>query len=189
MDFYFVVLFFHISGAFILFMGMSLEWVGNTRLNNSTEREQAIDWVNFLSSLKFAFMSGGILLLITGIYLAATKWGWTPWILVSFLLWLFLTLHGSVVTGRRVAKFNIFLNSNPNVVNSELNLKISNLKLMNLLQSRLAVGLGAVFIMTVKPNLQGSIIIVIIAIIFGIIPLLSKRKTAVPKLANAGQDK
>lgn len=179
MDFYFVVLFFHISGAFILFMGMSLEWVGNSRLNGSTKKEQAIDWVNFLSSLKFAFMIGGILLLITGIYLAAAKWGWTPWILVSFLLWLYITLHGSIVTGRKVVKFNGFLNENPAISSNELINRISSLKLMNLLQSRLAVGMGAVFIMTVKPNLQGSIIIVIIALILGIVPLLSKRKTGV----------
>ncbi len=179
MDFYFVVLFFHISGAFILFMGMSLEWVGNSRLNGSTKKEQAIDWVNFLSSLKFAFMIGGILLLITGIYLAAAKWGWTPWILVSFLLWLYITLHGSIVTGRKVVKFNGFLNENPAISSNELINRISSLKLMNLLQSRLAVGMGAVFIMTVKPNLQGSIIIVIIALNLGIVPLLSKRKTGV----------
>ena len=60
MEFYFVVLFFHISGAFVLFMGMSLEWVGITKLNGSENLEKAREWVKFLSSLKFAYSSFSI---------------------------------------------------------------------------------------------------------------------------------
>lgn len=165
-------------------MGMSIEWVGVTRLNSAAQLEQAADWVNFLSSLKLAYMSGGILLLITGIYMAATKWGWTPWIIVSFLLWLFLTLQGSVITGRKVVKFNKQLKSSQGISPGELNLQIGKLKLMNLLQSRLAVGFGAIFIMTVKPDIVGSVIIVIIAFILGIVPFLSKPRTNVTKAAN-----
>ena len=51
MSFYYVVLFFHISGALILFMGLSLEWVGISRLNSAVNPEQAGDWVKFLYSL------------------------------------------------------------------------------------------------------------------------------------------
>lgn len=183
MKFYFVVLFFHISSAFVLFMGMSLEWVGITRLNSSRNTEQAFDWVKFLSSIKFAYMSAGILLLATGIYLAAAKWGYTAWIIVSFLLWLFLVLHGSAVIGSKVKKFGILLNSSADMTSQELQRQIDNLKLMNLLQSRLAVGLGAVFIMTVKPALTGSVIVVLVAVILGVAPLLFKRKTSVSDLA------
>ena len=181
MNFYFVILFFHISGALILFMGLSLEWVGINRLNNAAKLEQATDWVKFLSSLKIAFISGGILLLITGVYLAAARWGWTAWIIVSFILWLFLTIHGSVITGAKVRKFSKFLSSVSEMAAADLTAHISNLKLIKLLQSRLAIGLGAVFIMTVKPKITGSIIVVIIAVILGFLPLLTKQKTMVIK--------
>jgi hypothetical protein len=41
--------------------------VGISRLNSAVNPEQAGDWVKFLLSLKVAFISGGTLLLITGI--------------------------------------------------------------------------------------------------------------------------
>jgi hypothetical protein len=189
MSFYLVVLFFHISGALILFMGMSLEWLGIAKLNNAAKPEQTREWAKFLASLKFAYMSAGILLFITGIYMAAARWGWTPWIIVSFLLWLFLILHGSVVSGGKVRKFRALLNSSSSPTSVELNEQLSKLKLMNLLQSRVVVGLGAVFIMTVKPDIVGAIGVVIVAIILGIMPILSKGKSKVPKLADAGTEK
>ncbi len=182
MSFYNVVLFFHISGAFTLFVGMGQEWVGITRLNNSINQDQARDWAKFLSSLKFTYISGGILLLITGIYLAAVRWGWTDWIIVSFLLWLYLVLHGALVTGRKVLKFSDSLNPKSEMHEAELSTQISKLKLLNLLQSRIAVGLGAIFIMTVKPKVTGSVIVVIIAFILGVLPLLTKGKTAAANL-------
>ncbi len=176
MSFYYVVLFFHISGALILFMGLSQEWVGISRLNNAVKPEQAGEWIKFLASLKFAFIIGGTLLLVTGIYLAAARWGWTAWIIVSFILWLFITIHGSVVTGTKVMKFSKFLSSASEITADQLNMHISKLKLMKLLQTRLVIGLGAVFIMTVKPKIAGSIVVVIIAVILGLLPLLTKQK-------------
>ncbi len=187
MEFYFVVLFFHISGAFVLFMGMSLEWVGISKLNGSANSEQAREWVKFLSSLKFAYISAGFLLLITGIYLAAAKWGWTPWIIVSFLLWLFLVVHGSAVINGKVKRFGKSLDSAKDLTTQELQRQISKLKLLNLLQTRLVVGLGAVFIMTVKPNLVGAVVVVIVAVILGIVPLLFKKNSSAPELAESGR--
>ncbi len=178
MDIYFVVLFFHISGAFILFMGMSLEWVGVTKLNRSVKLEQALEWTNFLSTYKSAFIIGGVLLLITGIYMASAKWGWAPWMMVSFLLWLFLVIQGSVFTGGKITTLRKFLNSSTDIKSSDLNSHIIKLKLLNLLQSRLTVGFGAIFIMTVKPDLAGSLIVVLIAFILGLAPFLSKQKSA-----------
>ncbi len=182
MDFYFAVLFFHISGAIILFMGMGIEWIGISRLNKTSVFKQAEEWFKVLSSLKSIYISGGVLLLVTGVYLASAKWGYTPWIIVSFLLWLFIVLQGSVVSGKKFKSLAGKLNSESELNNSELSGFIDKLKLMNLLQSRLAIAFGAVFIMTYKPDLPGSVIVVIVAIILGIVPLLSKQKTNAPNV-------
>ena len=136
---------------------------------------------------KFAYISGGLLLFITGIYMAAEKWGWKAWIIVSFVLWLFLVVHGSSAIGGKVKKFGQFLNSSSNISKQDLNAHAHKMKLMNLLQSRLAVALGAVFIMTVKPALVGSIIVVIVAVILGILPMFFKKNPSSPKLAEADQ--
>ncbi len=181
MDYYFAILFFHIAGAIVLFMGMGIEWMGISRLNRASGVKQAGDWLKVLSSLKSMYISGGVILLVTGIYLASAKWGYTPWILVSFLLWLFITFQGSVLSGKKFRNLADKLSSESALSDSELSGFIGKLKLMNLLQSRLAIAFGAVFIMTYKPYLPGSIVVVIIAVILGIVPLMFKKKSLTAK--------
>ncbi len=185
MQFYFVILFLHISSALALFMGMAIAWVGMVRLQLADNKIQINEWSKVLSSLKSIFISSGILLLLTGAYMASTKWGWTPWIIVSFLLWLYLVLHSSIVLGKRIRTLREYLDSNSEKSNDELHKYIIKVKLINHLQSELSVGLGTVFIMTVKPELIGSICVVIVAIILGVIPLLSKKKSSESKLNKA----
>ncbi|MHB8579798.1 MAG: DUF2269 family protein [Ignavibacteriaceae bacterium] len=176
MEFYFVILFIHITSALVLFMTMAIEWVGISKLQNTVVREQIDEWIKFILPLKYIFMSVGTLLLFTGAYLVSAKWNWSAWIIVSILMWVFLFLHIILVTGKRVEKLNKLINSNNQMLDSELHVNIGNLSLMNLLQSEIAVGLGQIFIMTVKPDLVGSVCVIIVAIILGIAPLLSKRK-------------
>lgn len=172
-------MFFHISSALALFMGMAIAWVGITKLQHAVDKTQIDDSVKFLSSLKSIFMSAGILLLITGIYMVEAKWSWTAWIIVSMLIWLFLVLHSSFVTGKKIREVRKLLSSNAEKTSEELHQYINKLRMLNSLQSELAVGVGAIFIMTVKPDVVGSVCVVIVAIILGILPRLSKRNPAV----------
>jgi len=185
MKFYDVILFLHISSALALFMGMAIAWIGIVRVQIAFNRIQFDEWIKVLSSLKALFISSGSLLLLTGAYMASTKWGWTPWIIVSFLLWLYIVLHSSLVLGKRIRTLRNLLEPNSKDINDELHQEINKLKLINHLQSELAVGLGTVFIMTVKPDLVGSICVVIVAIILGTVPLLSKSKTLESNLDKA----
>ena len=176
MEFYLIVLFLHITSALVLFMAMAIEWVGITKLQHTSNREQVGEWVKTILPLKYLFMSVGTLLLITGAYMVSTKWDWSAWIIVSMLLWLFLFLHITLVTGKRFEKLSKLLKSDSQMSNTELQGFINNLGLINLLQSEIAVGLGQIFIMTVKPDVVGSVCVVIVAIILGILPLLTKSK-------------
>jgi hypothetical protein len=94
-------------------------------------------------------------------------------------------LHSSIVLGKRIRTLREYLDSNSEKSNDELHKYIIKVKLINHLQSELSVGLGTVFIMTVKPELIGSICVVIVAIILGVIPLLSKKKSSESKLNKA----
>ncbi len=176
MEFYFVILFIHITSALVLFMAMAIEWVGISKLQLAVKREQIDEWVKFILPLKYIFMSVGTLLLLTGAYMVSAKWNWSAWIIVAMLMWLFLFLHIILVTGKRVEKLSKLINSNSQMSDTELHGFIGTLSLMNLLQSEIAVGLGQIFIMTIKPDLVGSVCVIIVAIILGIAPLLLKKK-------------
>ena len=176
MEFYFVILFIHITSALVLFMAMAIEWVGISKLQLALKREQIDEWIKFILPLKYIFMSVGTLLLLTGAYMVSAKWNWSAWIIVAMLMWLFLFLHIILVTGKRVEKLSKLINSNSQMSDTELHGFIGTLSLMNLLQSEIAVGLGQIFIMTIKPDLVGSVCVIIVAIILGIAPLLLKQK-------------
>lgn len=176
MEFYFVILFIHITSALVLFMAMAIEWVGISKLQLAVKREQIDEWIKFILPLKYIFMSVGTFLLFTGAYMVSAKWDWSAWIIVAMLMWLFLFLHIILVTGKKVEKLSKLINSNSQMSDNELHGYIGTLSLMNLLQSEIAVGLGQIFIMTIKPDLVGSVCVIIVAIILGIAPLLLKRK-------------
>lgn len=176
MQFYEIVLFVHITSALVLFMAMAIEWVGITKLQHTANRDQVDEWVKTILPLKYLFMGVGTFLLITGGYMVSAKWDWSAWIIVSMLLWLFLFLHITLVAGKRIEKLSKLLKSDSQMSNSELQGFINNLSLINLLQSEIAIGLGQIFIMTVKPDLVGSVCVIIVAVILGFLPLVTKRK-------------
>jgi len=176
MEFYLLILFIHITSALVLFMAMAIEWVGISKLQLAVKRDQIDEWIKYILPLKYVFMGIGTLLLFTGAYLVSAKWNWTAWIIAAMLMWLFLFLHIILVTGKRLEKLSKLINSNSQMSDTELHGQIGKLSLMNLLQSEIAVGLGQIFIMTIKPDVVGSVCVIIVAIILGIIPLLMKQK-------------
>ncbi len=180
MKFYYVIMFVHITSAVALFMGMAIEWTGINRIHIAVNKDQVKDWLKFLLSLKSLFITAGILLFITGGYMASDNYGWTPWIIVSVILWLYIVLHGSIVMGKKFKAVGSIVNSGSDNAFSGLLVSIQKLNLKKHLQSELAVGFGTIFIMTVKPNLVGSVCVVLVAVVLGIAPFMMKRNDVVP---------
>jgi hypothetical protein len=91
--------------------------------------------------------------LIPGLYMTATSWGWVPWIVVALVSWLVIAVLGAVNGIRIVAleRSDALLTGirNPLFVISWI--------------TRLGIAMGVIFLMTVKPGGIAAVLVVLIA--------------------------
>ena len=75
MSLYAIAVFLHIVGALGLFAALGLEWASLLNLRRATAAGQAREWARVLASLRTVAAPAVVTLLVTGIYLTATRWG------------------------------------------------------------------------------------------------------------------
>src|SRR5205814_115690 len=80
MSVYAIAVFLHIVGALGLFAALALEWASLYNLRRVPTAGQAREWAKLLSALRFVGGPSALTILVTGIYMAATRWGGQGWI-------------------------------------------------------------------------------------------------------------
>jgi hypothetical protein len=84
MNFYALAFFAHILGVRGLFIGIGFEWAITLRLRQVQTIAQVHEWTSLTSVQEILMRTALLLILIAGIYMTVTSWGWrTPWIVVS----------------------------------------------------------------------------------------------------------
>jgi len=167
MSFYFLVLFFHITGAIGIFVGMGLEWLIVHNFKNVTTNSQALQWTSSFKVLPAIFSISSILILASGIYMWAEIWGSTPWIITGFWLFLFLAVFGSVIIGKKVQSIAEALKSEGDKLSDAVIMKIKSPVITQSLKIRTALAVSIIFIMTIKPGWTITLVAIGIALIFG----------------------
>jgi Predicted integral membrane protein (DUF2269) len=170
MSFYLLALFAHILGVLGVFVGIALDWVTILRLR----RAQAMALVREVTSL-VGFQARLIqisllLLLIAGISMTVTTWGWrTPWILLSLVALMVMGALSGGVHGRRLTAIRKAAESSDRAIPFALQRRMADPVLLTSVQTAGMIGLGVVFLMTIKPDLLGSLIVLAVALVLGVI--------------------
>jgi hypothetical protein len=173
---YQAILFLHILGALGLFVGLAFEWLCLRRINNAASNVQLKEWINFLASLKVIFSISGITLLLSGTYMSVITWGGPAWIVIAFIGLVTSAINGSVITGKKIEALQKLVNSEDTTQLPNIFEEKKNQKLFSHFQLRAAISLSIIFLMTFKPEIIGSIVVFVLAIILGSLPvLLAKR--------------
>jgi hypothetical protein len=130
MSLYSIALFFHIVGALLLFVLLTIEGVGLRQGFMAARLNRVLGPISALA------------VVVPGLYMSASQWGWKGWVVVGITAWLLIAVGGaatgiSVLAGRlttraAAASWSI----------------------------RVGIALGVVFIMTVKPDVLLSVIAV-----------------------------
>jgi hypothetical protein len=167
MSFYFIVLFFHITGALGIFTGLGLEWFIVHNFKRVTTYSQALQWTDSFRLLPAIFSISSMLILASGIYMWAETWGDTAWIIAGFWLFLFLAVFGSVIVGKKVRSIAEALKSESEKLSDSILVKIKSPVITQSLKIRTALALSIVFLMTIKPDWTVTLIVVGAALITG----------------------
>lgn len=195
MDLYPFLIFLHVLGAVGIFAATGIEVATHQRLRRADTVERALSETGILERPPAAAHLGMVAVLVTGIWMMVTRWGPEPWMVTALIgiavnIGLFLTFTRSALRRLEAA-----LSEVPRQPGHGWREPLHEPALELSLWLRVAVLVGIVGLMTLKPALWGSVILMATAIVAGLIaglrtgpPPASKRWSPRPADRSAGSD-
>jgi hypothetical protein len=153
MTLYSVALFLHVVGALLLFVTLTVEGVALRQLRRAMTTETARGAAAMLRSNRIVGPLSAVGVLIPGLYMTATSWGWVAWILVALSSWLLLAVLGAV-NGIRIAGLE-----RTQLLLTEIRKPIFLISWL----ARVGLATGVIFLMTVKPAAVEAVLAMLIA--------------------------
>jgi hypothetical protein len=176
MGLYPLLIFLHVLAAVGLFASLGIEVVALGRLRSAATLDAAGMWIGLLRSpLPLVSM---VTIVVTGIWMSIVRWGDEAWIGVSLLAIVGMAVVSAFAT-RRLRRVSTALasESGPGLSLTFRALQ-SSATLVASLRLRVAIGIGILALMTVKPDALGSIAILAAAVgagLMGGLPLAWRR--------------
>jgi NAD/NADP transhydrogenase beta subunit len=170
MSIYTIVLFLHVSGAIGYFVGIGTWLFVLVGLRRAQRVEQVRALVNLIG-LSGPFTGISVLLILaTGFYMALTAWSLrTSWIDVALIsLVLMVPCGAALIEPRRRALARLAQEAPDGPLPQSLEQRTHDPVLLTALQTVAALLLGIVFLMTTKPSLTGSLIVMAVALALGL---------------------
>lgn len=169
MSLYVIAVFLHIVGALGLFAALGLEWASLYHLRRVATPDLAREWAKLLSSLRFVGGPAALTILVTGIYLSATRWGHQGWIGLSFVGLLLIAVLSVTLTARRAGAIVRALASEGGSDSAALGRRLRDPVLLVSAWLRTALALGVVFIMVTKPSGADALTTLGVALVVGLV--------------------
>ena len=168
---YNVMLFFHILGTVIMFAAVGITLTAMIAMLHDKKTVTLRAWSSLAVKMDGLLPFSVILILLPGLYLVISTWGWGhAWINLTLASLIMMTVMGPIINLPRLKVILTTVNEETDSVPS-LNLlkKVRDRILWNsvIIMSMLAIAI--LFLMTVKPALLGSLITLVVAIVVGFI--------------------
>lgn len=172
MSFYTLALFAHILGVLGVFIGIALDWVTILRLRRARTVALVREVTSLVGFQARLIQLSALLLLVAGISMTVTAWSRdTPWIVVSLAALIVMGALSGGVHGRRLTAIRKAAAgaSADAALPPVLQRRMADPVLVISVQTAVMVGLGAVFLMTTKPDWLGSLITLAVAVVLGVL--------------------
>lgn len=161
----------HIVGVIGLFVALSLELVVLFRLRAAKTTTQVQEWLTLSRVIDLVLPVSAVLVLISGLVLTFSVWGWGhAWIDLSLGLLVLLGILGPVINGPRMKAIHVTAQAAPvGEVSAALRQAIFNPVLRVYVPISGLVALGAVIMMVLKLDWLGSGMVIALVLIVGLI--------------------
>jgi hypothetical protein len=162
-----LLVFVHVVAALGMFAAFSVEGVTQAYLRQATSADEVRRWsaayraVPPLASMSLA------LLLATGLWMTLGAWGWTGWIVVASGSILVLAGIGAS-GGIRYSAAVQAASRETGTLSAEQQGRLREALPLASLVMRIFIVLGIVFLMTVKPDIAGSLLAMVVAVLLGV---------------------
>lgn len=184
MNYYLIAKFVHIVGAFGIFVALGVDWLRLRNLRSAQSLAQVKEWMRGARGMQRLGGASMLAVLLSGFYMMAVAHIGAAWLIVAFGALLVLGPLAVATTGRRMAAIQRSIGETESLSPS-LQQLLRQPILWIVMQIRAALALGIVFLMTVKPNLAGSLLTIAVAVALGLIlalpmphrPMIQKETT------------
>lgn len=165
---YNTVLFIHILGVIVMFIGIGITIAAMIAMLHSRTVEQLCGFSLLAKKADGLIPFSAILIVFPGIYLVLSNWKFGhAWIDLSFVVLIAMTLMGPIINHKRIKEIDRMANSS-----TELTSKLMNIVKNKVLWTSLSVmsmfTTAIVFLMIVKFEMAGTLITFAVAIILGV---------------------
>jgi hypothetical protein len=175
---YRLALFFHILGAFGLIAALAIEAISLPGLRRALRAEDARPSLTGMRVNRIVGPLSVVLILVTGLYMTATSWGPQGWIVVALGTVVLVAVLGAFLTGTRMARIGPRIFEATGAIPAELAAMLQDPVLLVSARIRLALVIGVLFLMTVKPTFVPSLIAIAVAAVLGLLAgQLASRKS------------
>jgi hypothetical protein len=154
---YSISVFLHVVGALGLFAALGLEWAGLFNLQRATEVGQVREWMRLLGAPRFLGGPAALIILVSGIYMTSARWGSQGWIIVALGGMVLIAVLGAALGGRRAGAIVRALAAGNGPISPALARQLYDPVLTLSLRLRVALLLGIIFLMSVRPGTAGSL--------------------------------
>lgn len=177
---YHIALFLHILGVLCLMGGHTLIHASLEVMRRAQTVERIRDWAAISAGLDKFMPAFTLTILLPGLYMAWTAWGWTtPWIDASLALFGLLMILGPTLFGRRFAALNREVKAaTSGMIPASLATQIRDRKLWTIENTFTCLLLAILFLMTVKPNLFGTVVVISIGLVAGLLSTMRMPRMA-----------
>ena len=179
MPIYQLALFVHIVVAFGIIASVAIDALAVNGMRSAETAEQARPWLFTFRSLRILGPLSLGLTVVMGLYLMASSWGWRGWITGGLVGLVAIGAIGGLLTGTRMARIGPAVGPAQGRLTDEMRRLLGDPVLVLSSRLRIALVLGVLFLMSVKPSTAGSIVVLVIAIGLGaaVTPLWSGRRS------------
>ena len=164
---YSISLFLHIVGALGLFASLAFEQAALLNLRHASTTPQAREWLSLMRGLQRLQGPSALVLVTTGLYMMITSWRHQTWAGLGLVGMVLMAIIGIVVTGRRMKALGRALPVDHGPIPGALRERLADPALGMSASVRVALALGIVFDMSVKPAAEGAVAALVIAIVLG----------------------
>ena len=170
MNIYPIALFLHVSGAIGYFIGIGAWLFVLAGLRRAQRVEQVRALINLVAMTGPLFAISVLLILAAGLFMSLTAWSLqTGWIAVALIsLVIMAPLGTALIEPRRRALGRLAREAPDGPLPESLEQRTHDPVLGTALQTLAALLLGIVFLMTTKPSLTGSLIVMAVALALGL---------------------
>jgi hypothetical protein len=164
---YTFALFLHILGGFGLIAALAIEATALRGMRSAPTAEQALGWMVMMRTVRILAPASLALILVMGLYLMASAWGWRAWIVGGLVALLLVGVVGGALTGTRMARLGPAVGRASGPLSNDLRQMLRDPVLV--LSSRVRIGLvlATLFLMSVKPASVWVLVVLAAAVLIG----------------------